>query len=400
MRRSARGADWRCSSDRSIRRDGRAHPDPGFAGQEQGRSCRIVRRCTLREQGTPFTLAPPSGLCARSRGFRRVGLDGVELDAVAIYIIQFPQSKALVGIKAAGVEATLVDHGRRRGKRERRTFEIQRSPRSGWNVQVLTFADKGRHQKISGSAALEIPQRCRNVQKRKVHEAIAAQDEVTSGERIATDIRVEKTCVWRAVFSLICVDQVRYHVDADIGVEPHIDRVLPVEITAAGVKQRPDAKLIQERGQIAAKRGSSLKPGAGTRRRFTVTPKPLPVDVAKYVLHFADLNPITCSPAPEHALGDTPQRLTDARAGRVWNPAPLHLSTSLEAAIPRVISWHHESASLLGVAIREATLQFAKTAFRRRDVVRGPFADLRLNHIEGQPASRSSGAPTRRGLFR
>jgi len=148
-----------------------------------------------------------SGRCAWGRRIRRLGSDDVEPDMIAINVIQFPQPKALVGIDAVGVEAALVDRGQRRWKRERRPFEIQRSPRPGWNVQVLAFADECRRQKIFGSAALEILQRCRNVPKRKMHEAIATQDEVTAWKRIATDIRVEKTCVWRAVLSLVGVDQ-------------------------------------------------------------------------------------------------------------------------------------------------------------------------------------------------
>ena len=103
-------------------------------------------------------------------------------------IRQPPHAEALVAPAAAGLLAILVEQFNRRPPIERRAFEIQRPPVAVLAVGVsMPFRKRGRDQPHR-AGRLKIRDRARDIGKRQMHEAVAAQDGVAPRQWIHGDI--------------------------------------------------------------------------------------------------------------------------------------------------------------------------------------------------------------------
>src|SRR5262245_60558427 len=112
---------------------------------------------------------------------------------------QGPQAEALVGVAWVFDGVGLAEQPQRRAERERGALEVQGAPAAERGVGVGMIAGERGRQQVAGSAAPEVAQRGRDLAILEVDEAVAAEDQIDTGQGIADDVERDEAALGSAV---------------------------------------------------------------------------------------------------------------------------------------------------------------------------------------------------------
>jgi hypothetical protein len=123
----------------------------------------------------------------------------------------------------------------------------------------------------TGSA--DVRKRSHDIAVREMHEAIAAQNQVSRRKRVLQQVPLNEPPPCVAVGLLVLTDQFVDHVRADV-VDAQVDEAHPVKVAARHIEQRPALQLLHtmEAG------GEPSRSARGPTRVPTATPFPAQSD--------------------------------------------------------------------------------------------------------------------------